>query len=377
VRPVPPFTERHEALRAEMRAFVEGELRPLAPEWEAARWFPDEVFGMLAERGWLGLKYGPDADWVADAVLCEELPRAGSGGLAAGIGAHTGIATPPLATFGTEAQQRHWLEPAIRGEKIAALAITEPDTGSDVAAIRTRAERVDGGWVVNGAKTFITNGVRADFYVTAVRTRPEPGHGSLSFLVVEAGEGVSARPLEKLGWHASDTAEIAFEDVAVPDDALLGEEGRGFHLMMGVLDKGRVGIAALSVGIARAGLEAALGYARERRQFGRAVAEFQGLQWLLADMATDNEAARLLTWEAARKLDAGEPDATMACSMAKRFASDVAVARSADAVQVFGGSGYIKGFEVERLYRDAKICQIYEGTNQIQRSIIARELLRG
>src|SRR4051794_16613262 len=198
-----------------MRAFVERELRPRAPEWEAARCFPDTVFALLAERGWLGLKYGDDADWVADAVLSEEIARCGSGGVAAGAGAHIGIPTPPLASFGTEAQQERWLWPAIRGEKIAALAITEPNTGSDVAAIRTRAERVDGGWLVNGAKTFITNGVRADFYVTAVKTREDGGHGSLSFLVVEAGDGVRASPLAKLGWHASDTAELVFEDVAV------------------------------------------------------------------------------------------------------------------------------------------------------------------
>src|SRR4051812_40697995 len=177
-----------------MRAFVERELRPHAPEWESARWFPTTVFGRLAERGWLGLKYGEDADWVADAVLSEEIARCGSGGLAAGVGAHIGIATPPLASFGTEAQRERWLAPAVRGEKIAALAITEPDAGSDVASIRTRAERVDGGWIVNGAKTFITNGVRADFYVTAVKTREQGGHGGLSFLVVDAGGGGGRSP---------------------------------------------------------------------------------------------------------------------------------------------------------------------------------------
>ena len=264
MRPVPPFTERHEALRAEMRAFVATELRPHAPEWEAARCFPDEVFAKLAARGWLGLKYGEDADWVADAVLAEELARSGSGGLAAGIGAHNNIATPPLATFGTAAQQERWLAPAIRGEKIAALAITEPDTGSDVASIRTRAEKVDGGWVVNGAKTFITNGVRADFYVTAVRTRPEPGHGSLSFLVIDAGEGVRASPLEKLGWHASDTAEIAFDDVAVPDDALLGEEGRGFYLIVANFQWERLVMSLGAVGSMRATLERVIAILAER-----------------------------------------------------------------------------------------------------------------
>jgi acyl-CoA dehydrogenase len=264
MRPVPPFTPEHELLRAEMRAFVETELRPRAPEWEAARSFPSEVFTMLAARGWLGLKYGADADWVADAVLAEELARCGSGGLAAGIGAHNGIATPPLATFGTTAQQERWLAPAIRGEKIAALAITEPDTGSDVAAIRTRAEKVDGGWVVNGAKTFITGGVRADFYVTAVRTCPEPGHGSLSFLVIEAGDGVRASPLEKLGWHASDTAEIAFEDVAVPDDALLGEEGRGFYLIVANSQWERLPMSLGAVGSMRATLERVIPILAER-----------------------------------------------------------------------------------------------------------------
>src|SRR3954451_13066962 len=219
-----------------MRAFVERELRPRAPEWEAARCFPDTVFGRLAERGWLGLKYGEDADWVADAVLSEEIARCGSGGVAGGggpgVGAHIGTPPPPLASFGTEAQRERWLAPAVRGEKIAALAITEPDAGSDVASISTRAERVDGGWIVNGAKTFITNGVRADFYVTAVKTREEGGHGGLSFLVVDAGYGVRATPLEELGWHASDTAEIAFEALAVADGALLGDEARGFYLIV-------------------------------------------------------------------------------------------------------------------------------------------------
>jgi acyl-CoA dehydrogenase len=238
--------------------FVESRLRPHADEWEAASWFPNEVFGMLAERGWLGLKYGPDADWVADAVFAEELARCASGGLAAGIGAHTSIATPPIAKFGTPEQVERWLEPAIRGEKIGALAITEPDAGSDVASARTRAVRVDGGWLVNGAKTFITNGVRADFYVTAVRTRLEPGHGSLSFLVIERGEGVRASKLEKLGWHASDTGEIAFDDVFVPDEHLLGEEGRGFYLIMANFQWERLLMALGAVGSMRAGIERAL-----------------------------------------------------------------------------------------------------------------------
>ena len=238
-RPVPPFSAEHEQLRAEIRAFVAEELRPRAAEWEKARWFPDDVFTKMAARGLLGLKYpaeygGRGGGYVDDAVLAQELSRCGSGGLAAGIGAHISIATPPIWKFGTEEQKRRFLAPAIRGERIAALGITEPGAGSDVAGIRTYARRVDGGYLVNGSKTYITNGVRADFVVTAVKTTEEGGHRGLSFLVIEkAMDGFSvSKKLEKLGWHASDTAELAFEDVFVPEENLLGEENRGFYLIM-------------------------------------------------------------------------------------------------------------------------------------------------
>jgi acyl-CoA dehydrogenase len=231
--------------------FVRSELRPFADEWEDAGWFPNSAFRALADRGWPGLGIG--GDWVADAVLTEELARCGSGGVAAGIGAHVHIATPPIARFGTADQKERWLAPALRGEKIGALAITEPDAGSDVAAVRTRGERVDGGWLVSGAKTFITNGVRADFYGTAVRTRRR--HGGLSFLVIERGEGVSASALQKLGWRASDTAEIAFDDVFVPDEDLLGEEGRGFYLIMANFQWERLVMALGAVGAMRRTLE--------------------------------------------------------------------------------------------------------------------------
>jgi acyl-CoA dehydrogenase len=214
--PIPPFTAEHERLREELRGYIETELRPHAAEWEAAGWFPNEVFGGLARAGYLGLKfpvpYGGGGDEIADAVLAEELARCGSGGLAAGIGAHNGIALPPIWKFGTEEQKQRYLVPGIRGEKIAALAITEPDAGSDVASIRTRARRVQGGYVVNGAKTFITGGVRADVLVTAVRSTEEGGHHGISFLIVERGPGIESKALRKLGWHASDTAEISFDD---------------------------------------------------------------------------------------------------------------------------------------------------------------------
>src|SRR3954454_19838945 len=234
----PPFTEEHAQLREAIRRFVDTELAPHAHEWEDARWFPNDVFDRLAELGWLGLKYpeeygGEGGDYLHDAVFTEELSRCGSGGLAAGIGAHVGIATPPVWKFGTDDQKERYLRPAIAGEKIGALGITEPDAGSDVAALRTKPERVDGGWVVNGAKTFITNGVRADFVVMAVKTTGEGGHHGISFLIVDTDQdGYSASKLEKLGWHASDTGEIALSDVFVPEENLLGQENKGFYLIM-------------------------------------------------------------------------------------------------------------------------------------------------
>ncbi|HTR73173.1 MAG TPA: acyl-CoA dehydrogenase family protein, partial [Solirubrobacteraceae bacterium] len=231
--PQPPFTDEHEQLRDSIRGFLDRELAPYAQEWEREEWFPNEVFGTLAEQGLLGLKYptelgGQGGDYLHEAVLCEELARIGSGGTAAGIGAHVNIATPPIWKFGTPEQQARYLEPAIAGEKIGALGITEPGAGSDVAAITTRAERVDGGWIVNGEKTYITNGVRANFIVTAVKTTKEGGHHGISFLIVDRGEGVESSKLKKLGWAASDTATIALADVFVPEENLLGGLNEGF-----------------------------------------------------------------------------------------------------------------------------------------------------
>jgi acyl-CoA dehydrogenase len=378
MRPVPPFTPEHELLRAEMRAFVETELRPRAPEWEAARSFPSEVFTMLAARGWLGLKYGADADWVADAVLAEELARCGSGGLAAGIGAHNGIATPPLATFGTTAQQERWLAPAIRGEKIAALAITEPDTGSDVAAIRTRAEKVDGGWVVNGAKTFITGGVRADFYVTAVRTCPEPGHGSLSFLVIEAGDGVRASPLEKLGWHASDTAEIAFEDVAVPDDALLGEEGRGFYLIVANSQWERLPMSLGAVGSMRATLERVIPILAER-------GVSQSVRHRVAEQGLAAETGAAMTYHALRRfLDGGarrqpvtRPPAeagVQLVTMAKLLTQRANFELQDECYGLLADLGHPAADDLARAARDARLGPIGGGTDEIMKEILGKTL---
>jgi acyl-CoA dehydrogenase len=355
----PPFTERHAALRAEIRAFVESELRPHADEWEAARWFPDEVFAMLAERGWLGLKYGPDADWVADAVFAEELARCASGGLAAGVGAHTSIATPPIAKFGTPEQRERWLAPAVRGEKIGALAITEPDAGSDVAAPRPPPRRVDGGWLVSGTKTYITNGVRADFYVTAVRTRDERSHGSMSFLVIERGEGVSATKLEKLGWHASDTGEIAFADVFVPDEHLLGQEGRGFYLIMANFQWERLLMALGAVGSMRAGLERAI-----PRLQGRG----QAVRHAVAELATTAEAGAALTHHALRRfLDGG--DAVREVTMAKLATQRASFDLHDRLLGLLGPDP-----ELERAARDSRLGPIGGGTDEVMKEILGRTM---
>src|SRR5947209_8826796 len=264
-RPIPPFTPEHEEFRAAVRQFVERELYPRAAEWEQAEWFPNEVFTRLGELGYIGLKfpseYGGDGDPVADAVFVEELARCGSGGLAAGIGAHSGIALPPIWKFGTEAQKQRYLVPGIRGELIAALAITEPDAGSDVASLRTHARPVEGGWVVDGSKTFITGGVRADVLVTAVRTKPEGGHHGISFLIIERGAGVESSALEKLGWHASDTAHISFDDVFVPEENLLGSEHGGFYLILANFQWERLLMALGAMGAMGVAFENTLRYA--------------------------------------------------------------------------------------------------------------------
>src|SRR3954466_10409128 len=261
----------------------------------------------MAELGYLGLKYpeeygGEGGDSLHDAVLTEELPRAGSGGLSAGIGAHIGIATPPVFKFGTEDQKQRFLAPAIRGEKIAALGITEPDAGSDVAGIKTFAQRVDGGYLVNGSKTFITNGVRADFVVTAVKTTREGGHHGLSFLIVERGyEGFSvSRKLEKLGWQASDTAELAFQDVFVPEENLLGEENRGFYLVMANFQWERLLMSLGAVGAMQRLLETTIAYAQERKSFGRPLTGHQAIRHKITDMAIKLERGRAVTYNALR-----------------------------------------------------------------------------
>ncbi len=374
----PPFTDEHEALRESIRRFIETELRPHAREWEDARWFPNDVFTRMAELGFLGLKYpeeygGQGGDYVHDAVLTEELARCGSGGLAAGIGAHIGIATPPIWKLGTEEQKRRWLVPAIAGEKIGALGITEPDAGSDVAGMRTFARRVDGGYVVNGSKTFITNGVRADFVVTAVKTTEEGGHHGISFLVIEKGlDGFSvSRKLEKLGWHASDTGELAFDDVFVPGENLLGEENKGFYLIMANFQWERLLMALGSVGGMQATFERTLEFALEREAFGRPIGKHQAIRHKLAEMAVKVEAGRALTYHALRLFADGQDairEVTMAKLRTQRDAFEVADA----AVQIHGGAGYMREYEVERAARDARLGPIGGGTDEIMKEILGK-----
>src|SRR3954464_4815825 len=376
----PPFAEEHAQLREAIRRFVDTELAPHAHEWEDARWFPKDVFDRLAELGWLGLKYpeeygGEGGDYPHHAVLTEELSRCGSGGLAAGIGAHIGIATPPIWKFGTEDQKQRFLAPAIRGGKIAALGITEPDAGSDVANIRTLARRENGGYVVNGSKTFITNGVRADYVVTAVKTTGEGGHHGISFLVIEKGmDGFSvSRKLEKMGWHASDTGELAFQDVFVPEENLLGEENKGFYLIMANFQWERLLMSLGAVGAMQRLLETTIAYAKERKSFGRPLTGHQAIRHKITDMAVKLERGRAVTYNALRLFTSGR-DAIREVTTAKLITQRDCFEVADTAVQIHGGAGYMREYDVERAARDARLGPIGGGTDEIMREILAKQL---
>jgi acyl-CoA dehydrogenase len=377
----PPFTSEHDDLRATIRRWVESEIVPEQGEWERRREFPRELFGRAAELGFLGLKYperlgGQGGDAVHDAVWAEELAAAGTcGGVGAGLGAHTGIATPPVFNFGTPEQHERFLRPAIAGERIAALGITEPGTGSDVASIRTTAKRVDGGWVVNGSKTFITNGVRADFLVCAVRTRPEGGHAGISLLILERQmEGYEVtRKLEKLGWHSSDTGELAFTDVFVPAENLLGTENEGFKLIMSNFQWERLLMALGAVGAMDWCLRRSIAYAGEREAFGRAIGSFQAIRHKVAEMATKLEAGRAMSYAALRLLSSGQ-DALREVTAAKLFTQRAAVEVADEAVQIHGGYGYMREYEVERVLRDTRLGPIGGGTDEVMKEILGRGL---
>ena len=372
-----PFSPEHEELRASIRRFVANELRPNAAEWEAARWFPDDVFTRMGALGFLGLKYpeeygGQGGDVLHDAVLAEELSGSGSGGLAAGIGAHVGIATPPVWKFGTEDQKQRYLVPAIRGEHVAALGITEPDAGSDVAGIKTKATRVDGGWTVSGSKMFITNGVRADFMVTAVKTTAEGGHHGISFLIVDTDQpGYTTSKIEKMGWHASDTALISLDEVFVPEENLLGGENEGFKLIMANFQWERLMMSLGAVAAMQSAFDRTVAFVGEREAFGRPIGRFQVLKHRLADHATTIHAARTVTYDALGRFAAGEDvikEVTMAKLMTQRGAFDVID----DCLQMHGGAGYMAEYELERAARDSRLGPIGGGTDEIMREILAK-----
>ncbi len=379
-RPIPPFTEEHQELRESIRRFVAKELRPHATEWEDARWFPNEVFEKLAAVGFLGLKYpeeygGQGGDYVHDAVFTEELSGCASGGTAAGIGAHIGIATPPVWKFGTEDQKQRFLAPAIRGERIAALGITEPGAGSDVAGIRTFAKKVDGGYTVNGSKTFITNGVRCDYVVTAVKTTEEGGHQGLSFLLIEKDmDGFTvSKKLEKMGWHASDTAELAFDDVFVPDENLLGEENKGFYLIMANFQWERLLMALGAVGSMQLILDKTVAFALERNAFGRKIGHFQAIRHKIAEMALKLEASRSITYHALRLFADGQ-DAIREVTEAKLISQRSAFEVADESLQIHGGAGYMKEYEIERSARDLRLGPIGGGTDEVMKEILGRQL---
>jgi len=362
-------------IRALARDFAEAEIEPHASQWDRDHSFPRELFGKLGELGLLGVCIpeelgGAGADFLSYILVLEEISRADAG-IGVTIAVHTSAATLPILSHGTDEQRGQLVPPLACGEKIGAFALTEAESGSDAASLRTRADADGDGWRLTGAKQWITNGGEGGTIVLFARSDV----GISCFALDGGAEGLQvAREEEKLGLNSSSTVDLVLEGVRVDRDRLLGEEGKGFAIAMTTLDGGRIGIAAQAVGIARAAYEVARAYALERRQFGKRIADFQAIQWKLADMATEIEAARLLVHRAAWLRDAGEPYAE-AGAMAKLFASGVARRQTAEAIQVLGGYGYTKEFPVERYYRDAKITEIYEGTSEIQRLVIARSIL--
>ena len=374
------LSSEHEEIRRAVRDFAERRIGPVADEMEREAAFPHDIIREAGRLGFLGIPYpeeigGTGLDSLAYAITIEELSRV-SGSVGIIVSAHTSLGCNPIWMAGTDAQKERFLRPLASGEKIGAYGLTEPDAGSDSRGTRTRAHRDGDEWVLNGGKRFITNaGVASTYIVTAVTDRDE-GSGRISAFIVGAdAPGFSiGRMEEKMGLHASNTGELIFTDCRIRADNLLGEEGEGDKLFLKTLDGGRIGIAAMALGIAQAAYEAASAYAKERQQFGRPIAAFQGVAFMIADMATQIDAARLLTYRAAWLKDAGRPYSTEA-AMAKLFASEVAQRVTNDAIQVHGGYGYVTEYRVERYLRDAKLTEIGEGTSQIQRMVIARNLL--
>jgi alkylation response protein AidB-like acyl-CoA dehydrogenase len=364
-----------------VREFCEAEVKPRAREWDEAERFPWEVVKQLGPLGLMGMTVpeefgGAGLGALAVAVVVEEIARY-DGSLALTVASHNGLGTGHILRFGTDAQRQQYLPPLAKGQRLAAWGLTEPSSGSDAAAMRTTAVRRGDGWVLNGAKTFITQGTVGETFVVLARTAPErKQHGITAFILEKGMKGFSQRPIHgKLGMRSSDTAELLFEEVEVPDTQRLGDVDQGFLNTLQILDRGRITIGSLAVGLARGALEESRAYAKERRSFGKPIAEHQAIAFMLADAATELSAARLLVHRAAALCDAGAPFGREA-SMAKLYASEAAMRATTRAIQIHGGYGYTKDFPVERYFRDAKLCEIGEGTSEIQRLVISRAVLK-
>ena len=375
------LTDEQQQLRHTVREFAESEIAPHVMEWDEASQFPSEIIPKLAELGLLGVIFpeeygGAGLGYIEYVIAIEELARVdGSVGLI--VAAHNSLCTNHIYKFGSEEQRQKYVVPLAQGKKLGCWSLTEPEAGSDAGGTRTVAEKRADGWVLNGAKTFTTNGHHAGVCVAmAVTDRSKASHGISAFIIEKGAPGFRPGKKEnKLGMRASDTSEVVFSDCRIPACQLLGKEGEGFINSLQVLDGGRISIAALALGMAQGAYEAAAKYAKQRKQFGRTISEFQAIQFKLADMATQVEAARLLVYHAAWLADQSDARFTKESSMAKLYASEAAVRVANEVVQVFGGYGFVKDYPAEKYYRDVKLCTIGEGTSEIQRLVIARQLL--
>jgi alkylation response protein AidB-like acyl-CoA dehydrogenase len=375
------LSDEQRAIQRTVREFCEREVKPHARRWDDEERFPMETVRALGELGILGMTVpqpygGTELDYVAIATVVEEVARH-DGSLALTVASHNGLGTGHLARFGSEALKRRYLPDLASGKKLAAWGLTEPGSGSDASGLRTTAVRRGDRWILNGAKMFITQGTVGDVFIVLALTSPEKRQKGITAFLLEKGmKGFTQRSIHgKLGMRSSDTAELVLEDVEVPDAQRVGEVDQGFLNTLEILDRGRISIGALAVGLARGALEEACAYAKERRAFGRAIGEFQAIAFMLADMATETAAARLLVQRAGALADAGE-SFTREAATAKLFASEAAMRTTSRAIQIHGGYGYTRDFPVERYYRDAKLCEIGEGTSEIQRMVIARHVLR-
>ena len=374
------LTEEQQLLRRSVREFAESEIKPNIRDWDETQHFPHELIPKLAELGLMGIQfpaeYGGSAMSAVDYCICiEELARVDPS-ISLSVAAHNGLGAAHIAMFGSDAQKAKYLTPLATGEQLAAWGLTEPGSGSDAAAMRTTATREGDEWVLNGSKAFITHGSSGHTMVVMAVTDKSKGSKGISAFIVERGTPgfIAGKKEDKLGMRASETTEVIFQSCRVPASQLLGEERQGFIQTLQVLDAGRIGIAALSVGLAQGAYESARNYAFERKQFGRAIGTFQSIRWKLVDNAARVEAARLLTYRAAWLKDQGRR-MTLESSMAKLYSSEIAVRASEDAVQIHGGYGFVKDYPAEKFFRDVKLTTIGEGTSEVQRLVIARQLL--